>query len=95
MWLFQASQFHIVSERNGSGNAHNNYDVEVGKVYEIELIQGLQDGKMMFEIIVNGDTFVKEENAQPTTIQNAKVYLGDPWWSVADVDLDYFLLTTK
>ena len=95
LWLTNEGALHFESERNGKFNASNDFlDLELKKLHEIQMTQSPKDGKMVFEIVIDGKIIVSEENADPITFEEAKIYLSDPWYPSAPVELKNFFIST-
>ena len=72
--------FAISSSVNGNSNHWYIVNYEVGQKYNI-IIQQYQNenGKVMYEIIIDGLLMYSIENQQPKDFDNVKVYVSDPW----------------
>ena len=45
----------------------------------IEIIQEIENCKMMFRVFINGVEEHQVENTDPRVFENVAVYAGDPW----------------
>ena len=63
-----------------------------GIPYEIIIEQSFKETKLIFEISVNQEIVASVENTQPEMLTNAKLYLSDKYFQVADVSFEYFKL---
>ena len=54
----------------------------IGQEFTLEIKQATNqsDGKMIYEIFVDGNSVFSIENIQPMSFTNVKAYGGDPWY---------------
>ena len=52
----------------------------------IEIIQEIENCKMMFRVFINGVEEHQVENTDPRVFENVAVYAGDPWHLAHDPD---------
>ena len=95
LFLWNKGELGFISEKRGQFNPYWGFKkLKLGKVYDIEIKQTPKDGKMMFEVSFDGVCLYDSENTIPLTLENAKVYLSDPWYQPAPVDMyDFSILT--
>ena len=59
------------------------------QVYDITIQQKLLDGKWMYQVFVDGIMIVSKENTKTIVLDEAKLYLSDPWYNAANVEFTY------
>ena len=52
---------------------------DVGKKHHLEIQQIQSGGKIIYEMLVDGNTIYSGENTDPRDFQNVKLYVSDPW----------------
>ena len=65
-------------------------NLQESNTYHIIIEQRLIDGKWMLQIFLDGILISSEENSQPMVLDEAKLYLSDPWFATANVDISCF-----
>ena len=74
--------FYISTDLNGKvdkGTLKFNYDI--GKKYHLKIEQFQKDGKIMYQVMINGKTEYSAENTDPKDFENVKVFASDPWFT--------------
>ena len=72
---------HIGSQVGNNKNYVLNQFIESGIWYKVQIKQYAEDGKTMYEVLVDGVSKVKVENTVPTEYENVKVWAGlDTWY---------------
>ena len=69
----------IVSSVSGDQKHRKYFPFDLNTKYHVVIQQYEENGKIMFQIIVNGDVKDYVENTQPQDFDNVKVYLSNPW----------------
>ena len=78
LFVFHSKKFGFRFRVNGNENYGYNYDYELNKQYQIEISQKKNsDGKAVYKIIINGETFHEVINTTPRNFDNAMLYLSD------------------
>ena len=77
------------------GDNPNNYkdygeNLLESNTYHIIIEQKMIDGKWMYQFSVNGIMIDSIENTKAMVLDEAKLYLSDPWMTTADVEFTYF-----
>ena len=94
LFVNKNSYFHFTTCIDDTDNYHKNYDrlssTYQNQMYDVTIQQKLIDGKYLYQVIVDGQLFVSKENTKPLVIDEAKLYLSDPWYDAADVEFLYF-----
>ena len=49
------------------------------KKYHLKIEQFQKDGKIMYQVMINGKTEYSAENTDPKDFENVKVFASDPW----------------
>ena len=76
---------HITSQVANNGNYAINKGIKAGTWIKVEIQQHPENGKTMYEVLVDGVRTFKVENAQPTEYKNVKVWVGsDKWYPIND-----------
>ena len=65
-------------------------DLQESNTYHIIIEQRLIDGKWMFQVFLDGILILSEEISQPMVLDEAKLYLSDPWFVTANVEFSCF-----
>ena len=94
LWLHKDKFFHFTSCIDDSSNYSKNYvilldNMELQQLYHIIIQQKLIEGKWMYQVLVDGQLFVSVENTKPMRLDEAKLYLSDPWYNAANVEFTY------
>ena len=74
-----SGQVWIATALNGHGNRVVKHNIEFGKKYHFVIQQALENGIVMYKIIVDGVVIRSIQNTQPEDYYNVKAYLSDPW----------------
>ena len=72
--------FYISTDLNGKvdkGTFKFNFDMY--KKYHLKIEQFQKDGKIMYQVMINGKTEYSAENTDPKDFENVKVFASDPW----------------
>merc|ERR1712170_144355 len=93
LWVNKNSYFGFIFDINGHKNYNKKYDdIKFGGVelYVITIEQKNVNGKWMYQVFVDGQLFLSKENTLPITVEEAKLYLSDPWYEAANIEFTYF-----
>ena len=71
--------FWLTSSLNSNANYGKNYFYDVGTKYHIVIEQCLENGQLVYKIIVNDEVFVTEVNSNPLTFDSVKLYAAGAW----------------
>ena len=69
----------IVSSVSGNHKHRKFFPIELNTKYHLVIQQYEENGKIMFQIIINGVVKDYVENTQPLDFDNVKVYVSNPW----------------
>ena len=88
---------HLTSHVNGDLNSYKNYNgVQAGQYYDILIKQfPTSNGDYQYQAYVNGTEVASVENTDPIKLEKAVVYLSDPWYDSADVDISHLRIEYK
>ena len=75
----KAGYFYISSAVSGDKNYAKYFYFDVGKKYHLKIQQIQGDSKIIYEVLVDGNTIYSGENTDPKDFQNVKVYACNPW----------------
>ena len=89
----QNKKFHISTSLNGNGNSKFKYKYEKHQKYHIVIQQSLENGLVMYKIIVDGEVVYSQQNNQPQNFNNVMAYVSDPWSDPFDGCLENLELT--
>ena len=97
--IYCAKRFGFSFSGNGEFKNVIKYVYELNKQYHIEISQEKNsDGKAVYKIIINGETFHEVINTTPSHFDNAMVYLSDehyatfgPYGSLANLRISFVL----
>ena len=79
---------------DGNGNHDFNYQYfEEGQKYHFVIEQTLEDGIVMYKIIVDGEVVHSQQNNKPQNFNNVMAYVSDPWTPTFDGCLENLKLT--
>ena len=100
LFVFHSKKFGFRFRVNGNENYGYNYDYELNKQYQIEISQKKNsDGKAVYKIIINGETFHEVINTTPRNFDNAMLYLSDvhydtfaPYGSLANLRISSVIM---
>ena len=91
--LVRSNQFHISTTLDGNGNYWFNYEFEEGQKYHFVIEQTVEDGIVMYKIIVDGEVVHSKQNNNPQDFNNVMAYVSDPWRNPFDGCLENLELT--
>ena len=74
-----SGQVRIATAIDGNGNYVVKHNIEHGKKYHFVIQQALENGIVMYKIIVDGVVIRSKQNTQPEDYYDVKAYLSDPW----------------
>ena len=82
IWLSKSGFLLICSAISGDKNKCTQVNQPIDQQFTLEIKQATRqsDGKMFYEISVNGNIVFSIENTQPMSFTNVKAYGGDPWF---------------
>ena len=88
---------HLTSHVNKNSNFHrNSNEVQAGQYYDILIKQfPTSNGDYQYQAYVNGTEVASVENTDPIKLEKAVVYLSDPWYDRADVDISHLRIEYK
>ena len=69
------------------------YGFEIDRKYHFVIEQILEDGIVMFKVIVDGEVFHSQQNNNYNNYNNVIAYVSDPWKDPFDGCLDNLTLT--
>ena len=78
---------------DGNGNYWFNYEFEEGQKYHFVIEQTVEDGIVMYKIIVDGEVVHSKQNNNPQDFNNVMAYVSDPWRNPFDGCLENLELT--
>merc|ERR1711993_183386 len=55
------------------------FNFDMYKKYHLKIEQFQKDGKIMYQVMINGKTEYSAENTDPKDFENVKVFASDPW----------------
>ena len=94
MWAHRDGYFMISSAVSGDKNHRYKFAYEFGKQYQVVIQQHQKtDGKVMYEIIIDGLLMYEIENTLPKNFTNVKVYLSNKWQQPFDGLMTHFEFT--
>ena len=94
MWANRNGYFTIVSAVSGDNNHRFDYPYNLGKQYHVVIQQHLNsDGKVMYEIIIDGLLKHAVENNLPRDFTNVKAYVSNKWQKPFDGLVEDFEFT--
>lgn len=80
VWINKgAEHFYIASAVSGNKDYKKTFDFDVGKKYHLKIQQIQSGNKIIYEVLVDGNTIHSGENTNPKDFENVKVYVSDPW----------------
>ena len=91
--VYISSVIVIITSLDGNGNHWVNYPFVDGQKYHFVIEQTLEDGIVMYKIIVDGEVFYSKQNNQPQNFNNVMAYVSDPWTPTFDGCLENLELT--
>ena len=82
IWLSKSGFVLICSAISGNKNKCTQVNQAIGQQFTLGIKQATRqsDGKMFYEISVDGNIVFSIENTQPMSFTNVKAYGGDPWF---------------
>ena len=83
----------ITTSQNGNGDYWFNYAFVDGQKYHFVIEQTLEDGIVMYRIIVDGEVVHSKQNNKPQSFNNVMAYVSDPWTPTFDGCLENLKLT--
>ena len=89
VYINQWGQFHIYT----SFGKRTVYKFEDGQKYHFAIEQTLEDGIVMYKVIVDGQVVHSEQNNKPEDFNNVMAYVSDPWDPTFDGCLENLKLT--
>ena len=94
LWLNKNKFFHFTTCIDDFSNYQKNYKelwiTELGQnLYDITIQQKLIEGHWMYQVFVDGIMIVSKENTKTIVLDEAKLYLSDPWYNAANVEFTY------
>jgi len=91
------SQLHISAYVNGNNNYHfttpNHLSLDIW--HTIILQQQIENGLLMYAIIIDDTVILSVENVTPLTVYNTIVYGGDPWWIAPNAVIKNLEIVTR
>lgn len=97
------NRFHISSYVNGQVNSpcNSQSEAELNTWYKFEIKQVFSHGKYLYSVASDSFLFDKGgqickdvENTSPIELTDMKVYVSDPWGSVANAKIRHFKFST-
>ena len=79
LFINKAGYFHFTTSLNDNGNYWKDFTFVLGKTYHVIIQQSKEDNKYWYEIIIDGDSLLREENKSPKTYSTVDLYTSDPW----------------
>ena len=88
IWLHKSGFLLVCSAISGNKNKCTQLHQAIGQQFTLEIKQATRqsDGKMFYEIFVDGNSFFSIENTQPMSFTNVKAYGGDPWFAPLNIN---------
>ena len=94
VFITEWRQFYISTSLDGNGNHDFYYQYfEEGQKYHFVIEQTLEDGIVMYKIIVDGEVVHSQQNNKPQNFNNVMAYVSDPWTPTFDGCLENLKLT--
>ena len=91
--VFISQVFVIITSLDGNVNHWVNVPFVDGQKYHFVIEQTLEDGIVMYRIIVDGEVVHSKQNNKPQSFNNVMAYVSDPWTPTFDGCLENFKLT--
>ena len=66
------------------------HNLQESNTYHIIIEQKLIDCKWMYQVFVDGVMIASTENTEPLVLDEAKLYLSDPWFVTANGEITFF-----
>merc|ERR1719208_312884 len=80
----KAGYLYFTNAVNGNGNYHFNYEIELNKLYHIEIAQEEKNEKVFYTVKVDGETIKNVENTDARAFKDVNVFAGDNFFDPAD-----------
>ena len=78
--IFKDGYFHFTTSLNDNGNyLEKSFAFVPDKNYHVTIQQSKDGNKYWYEIIIDGDSILREQNMNPQTYSTVKLYTSDPW----------------
>ena len=89
IWLHKGGFLLVCSAISGDKNKCTHVHQAIGQQFTLEIKQATSqsDGKMLYEIFVDGNSVYSIENTQPMSFTNVKAYGGDPWYDTINPEV--------
>jgi len=84
IFYYKTGYLHFTNAVNGNGNYHFNYEIELNKLYHIEIAQEEKNEKVFYTVKVDGVTIKSVENTDPRTFKDVRVFAGDNFYPPTD-----------
>merc|ERR1711953_1588592 len=89
------SVFHICSTVGTNGNSCFDYNIEFNKEYHIEFVQANKNGKFYYTVNINGEEIKNEENTNPQSFEDVKVFGGNNFNPASDASYKNLIWESK
>ncbi|XP_047137853.1 uncharacterized protein LOC100198704 isoform X2 [Hydra vulgaris] len=93
VWFHQNGNggLHIAAPINGNANRYfDTKPLALNEWTNVEISQKLEESVYIYIIKINGESVFAEENTQPKSFEDVKVYASDPWYPVQDGSIKDF-----
>ena len=79
LYIHKDGYFQVCSAVNDNENYIVDIDFEVGRQYQMAILQYRNQTQHWYEVMIDGTYKCQIENTQPRSFPNVKFYASDPW----------------
>ena len=90
LFLNRGNFFHFTTCIDDNFNYQKNVGYLSQQLFDITIEQKFIQGKWKHQIFLDGQLLLSKDYSDPIVIENAKLYLSDPWYEAANVEFLYF-----
>ena len=87
LFIHKYGFFHFATSLNDDGDYFHQHFFVLGKTYHVTIQQSIEDNKYWYEISIDGDSILREENKKPKSYSIVHLYTSDPWHNPFSSDL--------
>ena len=80
LFINKAGEFGFRTSLNDNGNYLKDFTFVLGKTYHVTIQQSKEGNKYWYEVIIDDDSILREENKNPKTYSTVHLYTSDPWY---------------
>jgi len=80
----KAGFLHFTNAVNGNVNFYFDHDIELNRLYHIEIAQEEKDGQVFYTVKIDGDIIKSVENTDARAFKDVQVFAGDNFYPPTD-----------